>query len=143
MFHGIMIEPVPDIFSNLMTNVEKYMVDKNNTKRIVLLNAAFSIYPNKTTETFYKMNAPHLKHDTGIKGAWLYQLGSFSKEHILYHLKSYRNMKKLNSDLNYYIDEIEVKLMNSKQIYYVGISNNIFNKYNKSSKKNCKEKNTW
>eukprot|EP01084_Bolivina_argentea_P141922 249362_1 len=118
IFYGILIEPVPSIFANLQKNVKKYLVPQNNTDRFVLLNAAFSASGIDENATFYKLNVDKFLEDTGNNigylHSWLYQLGSFSIEHIKKHLSWRHDLK---HDLDYYIDHIIVDSLSANSIY--------------------------
>ena len=88
-WRGVMMEPVPYLFSKLEKSIEKsYETNfgiSDYSSRVFLLNAALS--DRNGDQKFYTVNdnfAKEMPHETH---ALKYQIGSFDKQHIIKHLK--------------------------------------------------------
>lgn len=104
-FHGMMIEPVPELFERLRATIQN---DEDTNHRIQIIHAAISP-DHDGSATFYTVNVEEIEADWPAAPHWLkYQLGSFDKGHIQKHLMIDDVAQNLKKDWNHYISQIMV-----------------------------------
>lgn len=94
---GILVEPVPEIFSQLVSNYSSYSDD------LIFENVA--IGDRDSVQKFYKVSDSFISDKP-----WINQLGSFNKEVILRHRKKIKGIEK-------HIKVIDVQSMTFSSLY--------------------------